>query len=599
MPADYLARRSACYAKVRKSKGRPPTKSEKDACKKSAAIWWVKKHGKPFPQDASEVPIKDVKELQGFILSDDFWNDNFNMGVTWAQQTDDTISYDAVDEILSKIGAHDSHIRIKQNDSSKYKKFRIKDFSDGVKAVVGVAKKDSEPEVQSYLFNKEKWNTKESIKWVKAHQGKASSENIEWVTEEDISEAFEHQLEYDIVCKARILDINTLDQEALSAAGIDKLDKDLMAVEFKLVHANTNSNKDTFTKEEVQAASSTPVFKPINWQHTDRIIGVMSDSKFIEIAAEGSDGVEDGHIVASGVIYKYKFPTYAAEMLRRHDDDELFFSMETWFEEAECSVCSGRFVKKIDYCDHLKTRMAPESTATRILHGLTFSGAGVVENPADKQADSISIGEDQNVDNTKEDTDMPKKDEGQIVFESEQELKDYVAAEISKALESKDEKAEMTELKNDLKTATDKITELEGQLAEKDTDIQAKETEKATVQTEFDNYKENIEKDKKAQERVAELIEAGVKFPEDEEKKNKILASIKEMDEDTYAGYKDAVLGSIPAPSAINSQEDTAAEDTSVVDVPAVKAEDEDGKNSALKNILHKTSSHKKEDKDN
>ena len=231
-----------------------------------------------------------------------------------------------------------------------------------------------------------------------------------------------NHLEYSIICKAEICDPSSIDKEKLAAAGIEEIDKDLMPVKFKLVHANTNKNKDTFTKEELASAEKTPKHKPIDWQHTDRIIGVMLDSSYNEGAYDEASGdiLEDDYLEIDGVIYKYKFPAYAAEMTKRHEEDDLLFSMEVWFEEAECSVCGGRFASSADYCEHLQGRMMEGSTASRILRGLTFGGAGVVDNPADEDAASVTLGsEDKEEIENKEEDNMPNKNESQVVFESE------------------------------------------------------------------------------------------------------------------------------------------------------------------------------------
>jgi len=67
-PADYVAVRDSCLKRKREKKKKL---SDKDvqACKKMAAIWYFKKHGKPVTHsDASELPcISDAIELEILI----------------------------------------------------------------------------------------------------------------------------------------------------------------------------------------------------------------------------------------------------------------------------------------------------------------------------------------------------------------------------------------------------------------------------------------------------------------------------------------------------------------------------------------------------
>ena len=69
---------------------------------------------------------------------------------------------------------------------------------------------------------------------------------------------------------------------------------------------------------------------------------------------------------------------------------ELGFSFEIFTNTVECSTCGGKFPAQIEesrpgardferhYCDHLKTRMSPNSTTFRILRDLEPAGEAVV-----------------------------------------------------------------------------------------------------------------------------------------------------------------------------------------------------------------------------
>jgi len=571
-----------------------------------AAKWWVKKHGRPFPKEegyVADVKKKDLTELKNIMLDGTFWDSNFDKGSIWGQLNDPEHSFDAVEEVLAKIEAPADYVRVRQNDPSKYKRFRIVDLGKGIKAVIGFPKDGKGSEVQSYLFKKKKengeawWTVKEAVKWVKEHKGKASADAIDWSSQEEISEAFEHLLEYELVCQAKIINIDDISTEQLAAAGLSKIDKDLMPVEFKLVHANTNKNKDTFLKEELKKASDTPKYKPIDWQHTDKIIGVMLDSSYNEGSTDKGTGkiVEDDYLKVVGVIYKYKFPAYAAEVIKRHENNNLFFSMEVWFDQAECSVCQAVFEKKADYCDHLKARGLPESTTNRVLKGLTFGGTGVVENPADKDANSISIGEE-NFDNIKEDNIMPKKTDGQVVFDTEKEFEDFVKERANELVKAQKDEQGVTQLRADLTKSQDEVNELKTKLTAKDTEITAAKNETVVVQTAFDVYKSGIEKEKTFQERLGILADAKIKLPEKPEVKDKVMASIKEMTNEAFNDYLEILKASqgkvepvVPGtPAAAGAQ----------VDVPNPSIDTDTVKFPALRAILDKAANKKEEKKD-
>lgn len=602
MPANYIAIKKSCVARKKKTKdGKPLTEKEKNVCAEIAVEWWVKKHEKPFPkEDVVQGITEDKLELREHILNSAYWDKHFTDGAIWGQLNDPDNSFNAVDEILSKIGAEDNYIRVKIADASKYKRFKITEIKKDVIAILGMVDKTAATEIQAYLFKKKDdagdgLAVKDIVKWIREQNSVVSADELEWAVTKEVDELFEHQLNYDVVCEARVLDMADIDKEALATAGITELDKDLMGIEFKLVHANTNSNKDTFLSDELQTASVTPKYKPINWQHTDRIIGVMLDSVYTD-STENADTktiVEDPYLKVTGVIYKYKFPAYAAEMLKRHKEGNLTFSMETWFDAAECSICEGRFSKQSEYCEHLKDRHSPASTASRILRGLTFSGAGVVDYPADEDADSISIG---NKSNLEEDDNMPKT-ENQVVFESEKELNTFVAEEVAKEVKKLQDKEGVAALKTSLTEASDQIKTLETTIAAKDTELEAAKEVAVTVQKEFDGFKAELEKDTIAEKRVAELIEAGIVFPEDTEKKDKIVMSIRAMDKDAYVQYKEILVASIKKEDTTEETNTDVDTTEASVDVPNPK-DNVNKKFAALTAILDKTTKYEKTEKE-
>lgn len=175
---------------------------------------------------------------------------------------------------------------------------------------------------------------------------------------------------------------------------------DLMYVEFILCHANTNKNKDRFTSEDMAQSAHTAVNKPINWEHTNKNIGVIFDSKFVSIAnLEDSDRdyygkvdpLKDDFIVCQAAIWEYKNPEEARIMRSRNESGLLFFSMENKFGSAQCSECNEVYSSVYDYCDHLLSRRHPNSNAARTFVNSNYVGAGVVGGPGDPDAKTLAL----------------------------------------------------------------------------------------------------------------------------------------------------------------------------------------------------------------
>ena len=190
----------------------------------------------------------------------------------------------------------------------------------------------------------------------------------------------------------QFLSSDEVDNDKLAKAGV-KRNKDLLYIRFVLCHEGINANNDEFLFEELEQNFDTALFKPVNWEHRKHeIIGCIYDSKFITEEDDTSKAKDfKPHIVCDAVVYKYQFPVKAQVMQERYERGDLSFSMETWFESAQCSVCESSFEKQDKYCDHLKDRFSANSTVSRILKNMTFAGAGVVSKPADKDAVGLSV----------------------------------------------------------------------------------------------------------------------------------------------------------------------------------------------------------------
>lgn len=169
--------------------------------------------------------------------------------------------------------------------------------------------------------------------------------------------------------------------------GIELKTDDVLYTIFKLCHKGANGNKDSFLEDELAENHASARYQAIDWEHKEPNIGAIYDSKYIE------DDPKDKlpYVLCAGVVWKRRYPELAQKMMERYSKGELFYSMEVWFKQAECSVCHGTYAHADDYCSCLRLRHSSVGKANRILHGISFAGAGVTERPADKNASNVKL----------------------------------------------------------------------------------------------------------------------------------------------------------------------------------------------------------------
>ena len=174
------------------------------------------------------------------------------------------------------------------------------------------------------------------------------------------------------------------------------------------VSAGTNLNGAHFLPSELVKAEDTIVSKALDVEHKEEdIVGHIYDRVFIsddnkrldlaELAKKEDASLDrendDMHVVIAGVVYKSRFPNLAKEVAQ----GEWKVSMECYFAnydvkigdliltrpEAEAMGLAsddrlfGKLAKIIK-----KGKEIAEGTLVRVLRGITFSGCGVVKNPA-------------------------------------------------------------------------------------------------------------------------------------------------------------------------------------------------------------------------
>lgn len=330
---------------------------------------------------------------------------------------------------------------------------------------------------------------------------------------------------------------------------------DVMPVMFKMVHANKNSNMDQFTEDELEKALPTVCDKGLNWEHGDEFIGhikkaylVKTDGKEIKSVTASKDGVkeelpsnfmkaeegEPSYILSIGLVWKHRkgLRAKAEEMERRSKEGKLTWSMETFFNKYECSTCNQVFGANDKECDHLKNRFS--NGTGRILRDLMFVGAGVVTDPADKDACNMAIGADK-----KEEKTMSFK-----TFETEDELKKFVdesSANLKASLASLE--TFLASSLKDVEALKAEAESLKKTLTEKDALAKTLESELASIRL--------LEKKRIGEARLAELVSAG--FVVADETKEVFAKEFSEKTDEVWNLYKKSILASIvkPEPKAV------------------------------------------------
>lgn len=181
---------------------------------------------------------------------------------------------------------------------------------------------------------------------------------------------------------------------------------DLYYIQSILASVGANKNDDWFMAEEIWAAKSTPVHKQLNFMHDEKnIIGVITDS--IVLNADGVHIVDDSQvdqikdIATQAVIWTHwddkKLESNIQKIIASIEENKLFVSMEALFKKFDYMLVKG---------DHCKVVARNEQTAFltkylrsyggsgefdghrifRILRDFTFSGKGIVDDPANPRS---------------------------------------------------------------------------------------------------------------------------------------------------------------------------------------------------------------------
>jgi hypothetical protein len=362
---------------------------------------------------------------------------------------------------------------------------------------------------------------------------------------------------------------------------------DLYPVYTILVSTGWNRNDDIFDRAETWTARSTPEDKPFNLGHQPRnIIGhitantiVDENLSIVDDSLAFEDVPEKFHILTSAVIYRHissrdkTLEAEAAELIQGIENGEWFVSMECLF---------NNFDYGISYSDGNQQVIARnESTAFltkhlriykgcgeynggklgRVLRNITFSGKGLVENPANP--DSIIINDTKKfvgvvadnwaehklITESHEMGEVDMADEKYVsqleeqtkalqaqLTEANQRIAELGDVKVKSALAEKD--TQIAKLSDELKDTQDKIAALEA--AKQDLEqardaVQAERTEFETKLTEANEKLAEIAKKSRSVARVSILVDKNVDKTEAEQ----IVAEFDELNDEKFARLVD------------------------------------------------------------
>lgn len=218
-----------------------------------------------------------------------------------------------------------------------------------------------------------------------------------------------------LTAKANAVSVDSAQKEQIkqlleSSATANPNQFDLFYLESVLVSVGWNQNDDVFDKEETWIARTTPVDKQFNFMHNERdIIGHLTSSKVVDfnknIVASDidlKDLPDQFDIVVGSVLYKHWSDSQLQERMEKIIaeilEDKWFVSMECLFRNFDYAVVTpdgqNKVIARNDQTSFLTKHLRiyggtgeyDGNKLGRLLRNFTFSGKGLVDNPANPRS---------------------------------------------------------------------------------------------------------------------------------------------------------------------------------------------------------------------
>lgn len=373
-------------------------------------------------------------------------------------------------------------------------------------------------------------------------------------------------------------------KKVTAKANPDQLD--LYYLDAILVSIGWNKNDDIFDKNETWAARNTPVDKQFNYMHDEKdIIGHITSSQVIgedNNPYEGDEPPDKFHILVQSVIYNHWSDEFLQERINKiFTEIELgkwFVSMECLFPNFDYGIVTPDGEQKVIarseetsfLTKHLRryggTGEYKGHKIGRLLRNFTFSGKGLVDEPANP--DSIILSSVQDFSGTKASIKILGKnmtDELQTLTKQLEDAKaeNKALAETIAGFEKQNfestiagVKAENDTLKNDVASLKTTIDELQNVIAsvkkdceDKDTLIAQAKEHAVSLETSLAQANAEIEQskaDKITSDRINKLIVSGVEETEAKAIASKFVSTTDEIFGEVLKAY--AKIGKTEVP---------------------------------------------------
>ncbi len=181
---------------------------------------------------------------------------------------------------------------------------------------------------------------------------------------------------------------------------------DLYYIQSILASVGINKNDDVFLPEEIWAAKDTPVHKQFNYMHNEKdIIGTITDSIVLDSEGNVVSSIENvGNIrdIATQAVIWTNWTDKATEerlnkLIASIEANELYVSMECLFNKFDYLIVKSvgltlvpRTQQSSFLSKHLRSfggdGQFDGDKIYRVLRDFTFSGKGLVDNPANPRS---------------------------------------------------------------------------------------------------------------------------------------------------------------------------------------------------------------------
>ena len=365
---------------------------------------------------------------------------------------------------------------------------------------------------------------------------------------------------------ARSTDKFEVSDKILQAQASNPGQMDLYYIDSILASIGWNQNDDIFAAQDMWDARTTPIDKQFNFMHDESdIIGHITASRIIDKNNQPwtSEEVPDKfHIVVSSVLYTHWTDPDLQERMDKIIADikqnEWYVSMECLFSKFDYGVITPEGDQKViaraeETAFLTKYLRAYGGSGEydghkigRVLRGFTFSGKGLVNNPANP--DSIIFGETQHFCGVKASiqetnmSDVLKEQIDDLKAQLKESKASVLAGEAEKTdlfsrisdLEQKDNDKEVSRVeaeKADLQKTIDELTTA-GQA--KDATIEQLKEEKTASEETVASLQKEVDDNKLASVKAARMLQltsSGV----EEAKAEELVEKFAEVDENVFS----------------------------------------------------------------